>query len=128
MYKDQTSGVMDLAVLEQQYIATLGSVGTPAMVLPSENEMPNPDHLVSVWRSPLSAVAHQSLRGLIETPAMVQAPATPDHGPRIGLSILAPLHDSDVLPDGGTIVSSPVLENKKFAFGRPEFTQWEPKM
>lgn len=119
---------MDLAVLEQQYIATLGSVGTPAMVMPSENEMPNPDHLVSVWRSPLSAVAHQSLRGLIETPAMVQAPATPVHGPRIGLSILAPLHDSDVLPDGGTIVSSPVLENKKFAFGRPEFTQWEPKM
>ena len=121
---------MDLAVLEQQYIATLGSVGTPAMVMPSENEMPSPDHLVSVWRSPLSAVAHQSLRGLIETPAMVQAPATPDHGPRIGLSILAPLHDSDVLPDGGTIVSSPVLENtsKKFAFGWPEFTQWEPKM
>lgn len=119
---------MDLAVLEQQYIATLGSGGTPAMVVPSENEVPNPDHLVSVWRSPLSAVAHQSLLGLIETPAKLQAPAIPVRGPRIGLSILAPLHDSDVLPDGGTIVSSPILENKKFAFGMPEFTQWEPKM
>ena len=123
---------MDLALLEQEYISTLGSVGTPvAPAAPTGKAMTatEPDQLVSVWRGTThsSAVAHESLRGMISSPLVTSAqePNAPINSPMIGLSILAP-DESEVLP--GTVVSSPVLESKKFAAGTPEFTQWEPKM
>ena len=119
----------DLAMLEAEYTASLGS-GASSVTPPTfvDTAPPSAETVISVWQhATTSSVAHGSLRSLVESPLMHATPSRPVRGPKIGLSIFAPEDDTDALRSG-TIVSSPVLENKKSTPALPAFTQWEPSM
>ena len=116
---------MDLALLELEYAKSLGTEPVERHAI-LDTEPPNPDALVSVWRSTThsSSVAHGSHRGLVSSPLLrtTEGPVLVS-GPKIGLSIMDASEEDEVV---GTVVSSPVLESKMHSPTRGNFMQWQP--
>jgi hypothetical protein len=128
---------MDLAILEQEYVATLGSVARarPLMLIDDTSALSPDAPILSGWEH-ASSVAPVSVRGLLDG-ASQAAPASP-RATKIGLNlnITAPLDDEDALVKD--VVASPVfhaplspeLHSKKFALPADAagFTQWAPSL
>ena len=125
---------MDLAQLEQEYLASIEGTDQKPFLLPESVVGPTDAAVpVSVWKeASLTSVNHVDLRAQLALPEMnTLSVGSPLRKPSVGLNIAAP---SDDVRGTSVGVSSPIVGTSlperppKFAIPEVGFTQWEPGM